>query len=75
MPSEIMPKTILGIHTEICGGVDPASAKVRKSVKNNIKINDREKPSAICRPVPPRLFLEETMQPMNTSIKIVNGEE
>ena len=75
MPSEMIAKTIFGIQTEISGGVDPASAKVRNNVKNRMKMNERRKPTAICNPVPPRLFRDETITPINTRMRIVNGDE
>ena len=75
IPREMIAKTILGIQTDICGGVEPASANVRNNVKNNIKIKERRKPTAICNPVPPRLLREETMTPMKTRIMMVKGAE
>ncbi len=75
MPKEIRAKIILGIHTDNSGGVEPASAKVRNKVKNKIKMNDSTKPRAICSPVPPRLFREETITPIKTSIRMLNGAE
>jgi hypothetical protein len=66
---------MFGIQTEITGGIDPASANVLNKVKNKIKMNDRVNPNAICGPVPPRLFLDETITPIKTRIKIVKGAE
>lgn len=71
----MIPKTMFGIHTDISGGVDPASAKVRNKVKKRMKMKDNKNPKAICTPVPPRLFRDETITPMNTRIRIVNGAE
>jgi hypothetical protein len=47
MPREMIPNIMLGIQTEMMGGVDPASAKVRNKVKKRIKMNERRKPTAI----------------------------
>ena len=74
MNAERIPNNIFGIQTEIAGGIEPFSANVLKSVKNRIKINDRRKPMAICGPVPPRLFREETIAPMKTRIRMVKGD-
>ena len=68
------PKMMFGIQTEICGGISPDSANVRNNVKNRIKIKDNKNPKVICGPVPPRLLRDDTITPINTSIKIVNGE-
>ena len=67
-------KITFGIQTEICGGIEPASAKVRNNMKKMIKIKDSTNPMAICNPVPPRLLRAETITPMNTRIKIVTGD-
>src|SRR5690606_586938 len=47
MPSAMIAKMMLGIHTEIWGGMEPVSAKVRNNMKKMIKIKDSRKPSAI----------------------------
>jgi len=75
MMPESTPKMIAGIHTEICGGNAPASANDRNIIKNKIKMNERAKPSAIWKPVPPLLFREETMTPMKVRMKIEKGDE
>ena len=43
----MIAKTMFGIHTDICGGVEPASAKVLNSVKNKMNMNDKKNPTAI----------------------------
>ena len=75
MMAEMTPKMMLGTQTEICGGIDPFSANVRNSIKNKMKIKESRNPRAICNPVPPLLFREETITPIKTKIKIVKGEE
>jgi hypothetical protein len=74
MISDMHPKIMFGIHTEIAGGNAPFSAKVLKSVKNRIKMNDNKKPIAIWGPVPPRLLRAETITPINTRMQMVKGE-
>src|SRR5688572_28027225 len=71
---DITPKMMFGIHTEICGRISPDSANVLNNVKNRIKIKDNKKPNVICGPVPPRLLRDDTITPIHTSIRIVNGD-
>ena len=55
-----IPKTKLGIHTAISGGIADSSAKTPKILSKNMKANASRIPMARLIPIPPRRFMEET---------------
>jgi hypothetical protein len=66
-------KTIFGIHTAKAGEIIPPSPIPRLVMTKMIKMKDIMKPRAICKPVPPLVFLEETITPIKTRTKTVKG--
>ena len=65
--------TILGIQTDRRGGKFPPTANMVVKRIKRIKLKLRANPNPICKPIPPRTFLEESETPMRVRIKVEKG--
>src|SRR6478735_9161818 len=66
-------KIMSGIQEAIIGGTSPTCAKLRLIITKMMNTKASAKPSAICKPTPPRDFRELRITPIMVSTIMANG--